>query len=211
MLLLKNVVFDLDNTLYPPTTRVNELTNERFVRYVSRVAEVDEATARRMMFDWGALYDEPVLGLHKEYGVSIPEAMEYSGDVDLASVEADTELAGLIKRMPQQKFIYTNNIFKHVKDTLAKLTIDIDDFSGIATYDRVDCRFKPAADSFRLMLELFKIQPRDSVFLEDKAANLKTAKGFGLTTVLITPQETSLPYVDYVFPSATAAVRALFL
>ena len=80
-----------------------------------------------------------------------------------------------------RKFVFTNGSKEHVKNITTSLGID-DQFENV--FDIVDAEYnpKPAAKGFDLMLEKFKIDPKETLYIEDIAKNLSIGKQRGTTT-----------------------------
>ena len=78
-----------------------------------------------------------------------------------------------------------------------------DQFDGV--FDIVDAEYhpKPEARAFDLMIEKFKIDPKETLYIEDIAKNLSIGKERGTTTVWLIndeywgKKESDKEYIDY--------------
>ena len=100
------------------------------------------------------------------------------------------------------KYVFTNGSKEHVKNITTHLGID-DQFDGV--FDIVDAEYhpKPEAKAFDLMVQKFKIDPNETLYIEDIAKNLSIGKERGtITAWLINDEywgkkESEKDYIDY--------------
>ena len=100
------------------------------------------------------------------------------------------------------KYVFTNGSKEHVKNITTHLGID-DQFDGV--FDIVDAEYhpKPEAITFDLMVQKFKIDPNETLYIEDIAKNLSIGKERGtITAWLINDEywgkkESEKDYIDY--------------
>ena len=98
--------------------------------------------------------------------------------------------------------IFTNGSKDHANNVITHLGIN-DLFDGL--FDIVDAEFspKPAAKAFDLMVKKFKINPRETLYIEDIAKNLSIGKERGtITAWLINDEywgkkESDKEFIDY--------------
>ena len=135
---------------------------------------------------------------------SIPpeEFLEYVHDIDLSFMEKDVVLRNELENINLNKFVFTNGSRAHVKNIVKTLGIE-DQFKDI--FDIVDAKYhpKPEAKAFDLMVDKFKIDPKETLYIEDIAKNLSIGKERGTVTAWLInneywgKKESDKDYIDY--------------
>ena len=130
------------------------------------------------------------------------EFLEYVHDIDLSFMEKDLILRNELENIDLNKFVFTNGSRAHVKNIVKTLGIE-DQFKDI--FDIVDAKYhpKPEAKAFDLMVDKFKIDPKETLYLEDIAKNLSIGKERGTITAWLInneywgKKESDKDYIDY--------------
>jgi len=97
--------------------------------------------------------------------------------------------------LQRQKFVYTNAARFYTEEVLRLLGVG-HCFEGIFTIEDANFAPKPDRGAFKKMLKAFKLSHETSVFIEDQARNLETAKILGLSTILVHRAPRRYPFVD---------------
>lgn len=196
---MKAVLFDLDNTLYPAHCDLFALIDVRINRYMEEVAgiagvEVD-SLRRRYWHEYGAT----LLGLIRHHSVDPEDYLDYVHAVDVGSrLGPDHALREILEKSGVPSYVFTNGSRCHADRVLTALGIE-DLFVSVFDIRIAQYQPKPNPDPYRQVLELLAVDGRDCVMVEDQLQNLKTAKAFGMTTVLVAPDvqpSGDLSYVD---------------
>ena len=130
------------------------------------------------------------------------EFLEYVHDIDLSFLEKDLVLRNELQNINLNKFVFTNGSRAHVKNIVKTLGIE-DQFKDI--FDIVDAKYhpKPEAKAFDLMVDKFKINPKETLYIEDIAKNLSIGKERGTITAWLInneywgKKESDKDYIDY--------------
>ena len=130
------------------------------------------------------------------------EFLEYVHDIDLSFMEKDLVLRNELENINLNKFVFTNGSRAHVKNIVKTLGIE-DQFKDI--FDIVDAKYhpKPEAKAFDLMVDKFKINPKETLYIEDIAKNLSIGKERGTITAWLInneywgKKESNKDYIDY--------------
>ena len=130
------------------------------------------------------------------------EFLEYVHDIDLSFMEKDLILRNELENINLNKFVFTNGSRAHVKNIVKTLGIE-DQFEDI--FDIVDAKYhpKPEAKAFDLMVDKFKIDPKETLYIEDIAKNLSIGKERGTITAWLInneywgKKESDKDYIDY--------------
>jgi putative hydrolase of the HAD superfamily len=187
-------VFDLDNTLYPHSSRIWPQVDERITLYLSDMFGFDGLSARALQKHYYHRYGTTLKGLMMENGISPKEFLDFVHEIDLTSLDPDPDLGDAIKALPGRKLILTNGSTQHAKNIAGKLGI-LSIFEGI--FDIADAGFtpKPERAAYDLFIEAHHIDVRRAAMFEDIEKNLLVPHQLGMKTVLVTPK-TIDPYRD---------------
>src|SRR5687767_4243001 len=101
-------IFDLDNCLYPASTGLFELIDERMGAYIERLLGCDPVEAKRVQKSHFHTHGTTLAGLMREHGVDPHEFLEDVHAVPLDRLARDHRLARNLARLPGRKLIFTN-------------------------------------------------------------------------------------------------------
>ncbi|MFO7767234.1 MAG: pyrimidine 5'-nucleotidase [Pelovirga sp.] len=195
---MKAVLFDLDNTLYPAHCDLFSLIDVRINRYMEEVAGIAVAEVdvlrRRYWRDYGATLQ----GLIRHHGVDPEDYLDYVHAVDVGSrLVPDRALRAVLVAAGIPSYVFTNGSRCHADRVLGALGI-ADLFVEVFDIRIAQYLPKPKPDPYRQVLERLALEGADCVMVEDQLQNLKTAKDFGMTTVLVAPERASRGDMSYV-------------
>ncbi len=181
---IRDWIFDLDNCLYPASTRLFDLIDERMGAYIQRLLGVDAVEARRIQKMHFHGSGTTLAGLMKHHDVDAREFMADVHDIPLDRIARDDRLASALARLPGRKFIHTNGDADYAWKVLDKLGIaaELDHLHDIFA---AELRPKPDLHGYRKLLDQFGIDPAGAAMFEDMARNLRPAKELGMTTIWI--------------------------
>ena len=171
-------------------------------QYISNKLNVDLKKAKELQTNYFHKYNTSLNGLMIHHDIPPREFLDYVHDIDLSFLEKDKVLRGELENISLNKFVFTNGSKEHVKNITSHLGIE-DQFDGV--FDIVDAEYhpKPEARAFDLMIEKFKIDPKETLYIEDIAKNLSIGKERGTTTVWLIndeywgKKESDKEYIDY--------------
>ena len=199
---IKNILFDCDGVLYQDLEAVFGQVSKKMTEYISKKLNLDLKVAKELQRSYFHKYDTSLNGLMIHHNIPPKEFLDYVHDIDLSFLEKDKTLRKELESINLRKFVFTNGSKEHVKNVTTSLGID-DQFEDV--FDIVDAKYnpKPAAKAFDLMLEKFKIDPKETLYIEDIAKNLSIGKERGTTTVWLIndeywgKKESDKEYIDY--------------
>ena len=199
---IKNILFDCDGVLYQDLEAVFGQVSKKMTEYISKKLNLDLKVAKELQRSYFHKYDTSLNGLMIHHNIPPREFLDYVHDIDLSFLEKDKTLRNELESSNLRKFVFTNGSKEHVKNITTSLGID-DQFENI--FDIVDAKYnpKPAAKAFDLMIEKFKIDPKETLYIEDIAKNLSIGKERGtITAWLINDEywgkkESDKEYIDY--------------
>ena len=213
---IKNILFDCDGVLYSDLKAVFGQVSRKMTEYISNKLNVDLKKAKELQTNYFHKYNTSLNGLMIHHEIDPKEFLDFVHDIDLSFLEKDTELRYELENINLRKFVFTNGSYNHVKHITTTLGID-DQFEGI--FDIVDAEYhpKPEAKAFDLMVEKFKIDPKETLYIEDIAKNLSIGKERGtITAWLINDEEwgkkeSDKEYIDYKIENLTLFLKEIRL
>lgn len=203
-------LFDLDNTIYSPETKIFDQIDIRMKKYISKLLNISQSEALKIQKLYYKEFGTTLSGLMKNYNINSDDFLNYVHEVKLDRLKRSEKLIQLLSQLPGKKIIYTNGDFKHAQNILGKLEI-LDFFYGIFDIKKGDLIPKPQKESLIKLIKYYNIDPLKTVYFEDIKKNLQNAFNLGVTTILIDYNKKSLKnsYVDYSFKTIISALNAL--
>lgn len=182
---MKAVLFDLDNTLYPAERDLFSLIDVRINRYMERQVGIDREEVDGLRRRYWQDYGTTLQGLIRHHEVDPEDYLDYVHAVDVGSrLATDAELRQCIAMLPIPSYVFTNGSRCHVDRVVAALGLEnlfVDVFDiRVANYQP-----KPNPDPYQQVLAKLSLRGEDCVMVEDQPQNLKTAKDFGMKTILV--------------------------
>ena len=101
-------LFDLDNTLYPPSSRLFDQVNGRISAFVQDYLSLDPEAAHRLQRRYFHEFGTTMRGLMTNHGLEPEGYLEYVHDIDLSPIAAAPGLDAALGRLPGRKIIFTN-------------------------------------------------------------------------------------------------------
>ena len=199
---IKNILFDCDGVLYQDLEAVFGQVSKKMTEYISKKLNIDLIKAKELQTNYFHKYNTSLNGLMIHHDIPPREFLDYVHDIDLSFLEKDKTLRYELENTKLNKFVFTNGSKEHVKNITTHLGID-DQFDGV--FDIVDAEYhpKPESKAFDLMVQKFKIDPNETLYIEDIAKNLSIGKERGtITAWLINDEywgkkESEKDYIDY--------------
>jgi len=202
------VLFDLDNTLYPPERDLFSLIDVRINRYMEEVVCIapDEVDGLRRQY-WRA-YGATLQGLVRHWQVDPEDYLDYVHDVDVTGrLAPDPELRRALEQLPMRSYVFTNGSHCHAERVIGALGLD-GVFAGIFDIRIANYQPKPNHDPYHGVLARLELPAARCAMVEDSLENLQTAKQLGMTTVLV-GKGPGASHVDHHHPDARCAAEAL--
>jgi len=181
---IREWIFDLDNCLYPASTGLFELIDQRMGAYIQRLLSCDPVEARRVQKTHFHAHGTTLAGLMKDHHVDPDEFLADVHAVALDRVQCDRRLARLLPRLPGRRFVFTNGDAVYARRVLEKIGVG-DQFDDLHDIRASSYRPKPDPHGYALLCERFAIDPRRALLVDDMAQNLVPAKALGITTVWV--------------------------
>ena len=205
------LIFDVDDTLYQCGSLRNEKEEVLINLFFRRKLGINSRQAKEIINDIRKRYYYEIDALEKDYPMKKQTFLEEACRVDMSFLKPDSELNGLLQKLPQRKIIFTDNSANHARDCLKALAINENIFPDIFDGHAMNYTFKHRPESFELLIKKFNLDAKKCILFEDNPDNLKMAQNFGMKTVLITPENSKNPNdFDYTYPNINIALKQMF-
>ena len=181
---IDNWIFDLDNCLYPASSGLFTLIDERMGAYIQRLLKVDAVEARKAQKQHFHEHGTTLAGLMMHHGVDPHHFLDDVHAIPLDRIAPDPRLLRGLARLPGRKLVFTNGDASYARRVLDAIGIG-SEFEGLHDIHAAELRPKPDFHGYLLLLERFAINPARAVMIEDMAQNLLPAKKLGMTTVWV--------------------------
>ncbi len=213
---IKNILFDCDGVLYEDLEAVFGQVSKRMTNYISNKLNVDLNKAKQLQTNYFHKYNTSLNGLMIHHEVNPKEFLKYVHDIDLSCLNKNYELRNELINLNLKKYVFTNGSREHAENIIRHLGIE-DLFDDI--FDIVDAEYLPKPDpkNYDLMLKKFRIDPKETLYIEDIAKNLSIAKKLGTTTVWLINEEqwgkkdSDKEFIDYKIKNVSLFLKEIRL
>jgi putative hydrolase of the HAD superfamily len=189
-------VFDLDNTLYPPSARLFDQIEGRMRAYLMRVLNVNDTEADHLRRHYWETYGTTLAGLMREHQVDPDPFLDDVHDISFDQLQPDPTLAGLIRALPGRRIVYTNGTRPYAKQVLAARGLD-GIFDAIYGVEHAEYLPKPEQGAYDRVFGTDNLNGGVAAMFEDEARNLAVPFSMGMRTVHVAPAPQDLHYVDF--------------
>ncbi|MFV0491786.1 MAG: pyrimidine 5'-nucleotidase [Pseudorhodobacter sp.] len=201
-------VFDLDNTLYPPSARLFDQIERRMTAWVMARLGLSREDADRLRRDYWHRYGTTLAGLMAEHRVDAEAYLADVHNISLDPLEADRPLAGALAGLPGRRIVYTNGSAPY-----AKRVLEARGLSGLfdAVYGVEDAGFRPKPEraAFEAIFAADGIDPTRATMFEDDPRNLTAPHAMGMRTVHVAPTAIPAPHIHHHTDDLAAFLRLL--
>lgn len=179
-------VFDLDNTLYSPKTRLFDQIDKRINAYVMAALGVDRAEADRLRDVYWRQYGTTLAGLMAEHDVAPDPYLVDVHDIDFSVLTPDPGLRARIAALPGRRIVYTNGSAPYAERVIAARGLS-GVFDSVYGVEHAGYRPKPEAAAFDAVFARDGLSPASAAMFEDDARNLAAPHALGMRTVHVAP------------------------
>jgi putative hydrolase of the HAD superfamily len=198
---LTHLVFDVDNTLYPPARgvveRVDALITEFVAEHLAMTREEADALRARYREEHGTT----LAGLMRHHEVAPDEYLARVHAIEIeALLEPDDALHAMLQALPHEKVVFTNGSAAHAERVLARLGVR-GCFGEIFSLERVAYVPKPFRDPFERVLRALAVPASRCLLIDDRLDNLRTGHALGMRTMLVGAEAAPETGVDFAVAS----------
>ena len=181
---IRDWIFDLDNCLYPASTGLFGLIDERMGAYIQRLLDCGPDEAKRVQKHHFHTHGTTLAGLMKEHGIDPHDFLDDVHAIPLDRVQRNRRLADLLPRLPGRRFVFTNGDAPYARRVLEAIGLE-GHFDHLHDIHASSYRPKPDPHGYELLCAQFAIDPARALLADDMVQNLAPAKALGMTTVWV--------------------------
>ena len=201
-------VFDLDNTLYPPTARIVDKINARMTGFIMDALRIDHAAADRVRHEYWMRHGTTLAGLMTHHGVDPGSYLAHVHDIALDALQPDPDLRDAIAALPGRRIVHTNGAVAHAWRVLGARGLD-GVFDAVYGLEHAGYRSKPAQAAFDAIHAQDGMDPTEAVMIEDDPRNLEVPHRLGMVTVHVSPVPDPQPHVHHHTDDLTGLLRSI--
>ena len=189
-------VFDLDNTLYPPSMRLFDQIEVKMTDWVMAALQVDRARADHLRAHYWQTYGTTLAGLMTEHGVDPGPYLTDVHDIDFSILTPEPALGAAIAALPGRKIIYTNACVPYAEKVVAARGLG-GLFDAIYGVEDADFHPKPEAQAFATVFARDGLDPTLAAMFEDDARNLLVPHQLGMRTIHVAPEPAPAAHIHH--------------
>jgi putative hydrolase of the HAD superfamily len=199
--MLKCILFDVDNTLYPKSLGIFEMVVERIRNYMEDRMGFEKNLARELRQEYIRKYGSTLRGLMIHQNINPEDYLEYVHDVGVEEkLSINPALAQLLESIPFDKAVFTSGHRPHALKVLRCLGVE-QFFPRIFDITFTNYIPKPNPEPYCQILDFLGMKGQECMMVEDLPANLQPAKELGMATVLVDQNLSGIQgmdgFVDY--------------
>ncbi len=182
---LSHLVFDLDNTLYPPTCGVVERVDALITAFMTERLGMTPHEADALRARYREELGTTLNGLMRDHAVSPDEYLASVHAIEIEELLApDAALLAMLRALPYEKVVFTNGSSAHAERVLACLGVR-ECFAEVYSLERVAYVPKPERAAFESLLREIEAPAARCLVIDDRVDNLRTAGALGMRTLLV--------------------------
>ncbi|AMY69932.1 pyrimidine 5'-nucleotidase [Frigidibacter mobilis] len=189
-------VFDLDNTLYPPSARLFDQIEQRMTAWVMEALKVERAEADRLRRHYWQLYGTTLAGLMHEHGLDPAPYLVDVHDIELDRLTPDPALRAGIAALPGRRIVYTNGSAPYAERVLAARGLS-GLFDAVYGVEHAGFRPKPERAAFEAVFAADGLDPARGAMFEDDPRNLAAPHEMGMRTVHVAPEAAPAGHIHH--------------
>lgn len=183
--MIRIILFDLDETLYPKQAGIMEQIGRLMLRYLRTRFGLSPSEAQALRREYFQTYGTTMRGLQTHHQIDADEFLRYVHDIPLHEyLQPNPSLDAVLASIPQEKVVFTNASREHAESVLELLGIRRH-FAHIVDVRDVGYDSKPQPVAYQRVCQLLRVRPEECLLVEDSSRNLRPAKAMGMTTVLV--------------------------
>ncbi|MDZ4139881.1 MAG: pyrimidine 5'-nucleotidase [Erythrobacter sp.] len=193
---IRTWVFDLDNTLYPPSARLFDQIEARMTAFVMRSLGVDRNKADHLRRHYWATYGTTLAGLMREHAVDPAPYLIDVHDISFGALEPDAPLAARIRALPGRRIVYTNGSAPYAEQVLAARGL-ANLFDAVYGIEHAGFCPKPERKAFETIFARDGLSPTSAAMFEDDPRNLAAPHAMGMRTVHVAPDPAPADHIHH--------------
>lgn len=185
---ITTLLFDLDDTLYHPSSGVWRAIGERINRFMAERVGIPAERVAALREQYFVTFGTTLNGLRANHGVDPEEYLAFVHDIPLDRLLAeDLQLQAMLALLPQRKVIFSNADRAHAQRVLQRLGV-VKDFEQIIDIHSLGFINKPEPEAYlRALTLLGTAGALECAIIDDQLRNLLPPKALGMRTVWVHP------------------------
>lgn len=199
--MMRHILFDLDETLYPKETGLMDVLRERISKYIELRLGLDPSQVEGLRAEYYSRYGTTMRGLMVNHHIDPEDYLAFVQEFPVEDyVTADPALAEMLAGIELEKDIFTNASLEYAHRILDRLGVR-SYFHRIFDIRATGYINKPDRRAYIQVLKALSATGDECLIVEDSIRNLESAKKLGMTTVLVGDDGTRS--VDFVIARVT--------
>lgn len=210
--MVEYVLFDLDETLYPPGAGLMQAISARINAYLIAHLGLTPAAAEALRRDYERRYGSFFRGVALHGGLDLGDLSAYAHDVNIEQyLTPDQDLGCLIECIQSPRVIFTNAPHAYAERVLTRLDISRL-FARLFAYEFGEGIGKPNTAVYTKVQCALDVPSEGLVMVDDALSNLAPAQALGWKTIWVNPKGAENPndQVDFVAHDLWQIAGALF-
>lgn len=185
---IKYLLFDLDETLYPPDTGLWPVLGTRMNTFIHTRLGISMDKVEDLREYYFRTYGTSLRGLQADYQVDANEYLDFVHDVNISDfIKPDKKLNEILAILKGDKIIFTNANKAHSQRVLKALGVT-QFFSRIIDVVDMDPYCKPYPQAFITAMELINDEdPSHYLLIDDSIKNVQSALKIGMSAIHVSP------------------------
>ena len=198
----KNIIWDLDNTLYRITPEFADILDEATA--IAAIEDLgvplDFETAKAKVKESYRIYRDGGEIFVKEYGIDPRDIfLAYHKRKPVEPIVPYDNLLEKLEALPCEQYIFSTSTREICEKILKHIGL-YDFFKGrfYSVEDFDSYKKNESSEVYKQLCRRIKVDPKDCIFVDDSYSNLEFAKELGMTTVRIFYNENSAKDKTYI-------------
>lgn len=195
--MIRTILFDLDETLYPRGTGLMEQIRSLILDYIQTQLGLSAQEADALRHQYLQTYGTTMRGLQIHHQIDPDNYLRFVHNIPLDKyLQPNAELDAVLASVAQEQIVFTNASREHAEAVLGQLDIRRH-FSRIVDVRDMNYESKPQPGAYRRICNMLGVEPQACMLVEDNVRNLRPAKDLNMITVLVGSDRTEA-CIDYV-------------
>jgi putative hydrolase of the HAD superfamily len=183
--MIKDLLFDLDDTLYPTAAGMMQEISVRMSDFMVEHVGIPRSDVDRVRKEYWERYGTSLRGLYLEKRIDAQAFLKYVHDVRIEDyLQRDARLETMLAQLPQAKYIFTNAPEEYARRVLTVLGIERF-FVRIFDINFIEYQSKPTPIAYQKVLSVLDVPSIECLLVDDTTRNLAPAQKLGIRTVLV--------------------------
>jgi len=182
-LMIRYILFDLDDTLYPTSAGMMQEISMRMSEWMIARLGIPAHDVDRQRQDYWARYGTTLRGLYIERHIDPQDFLDFVHDIRIEKyLRCDARLDAMLAQLPPTKAIFTNAPADYARRVLRVLGVE-KHFADLFDINFIAYESKPTPAAYDKVIAALPVCAEECLLIDDTARNLVPAKKLGMKTV----------------------------